>query len=99
MTTKRRVYFEYTLIKGINDSSEDKERLAKLLKGGNFHVNVIPLNEVKERSLKGLTRLEAYKFVDGLKAHGLSATVRRTMGEDIEGACGQLRNRLLSSKE
>ena len=98
-TTKRRVYFEYTLIKGINDSREDIERLAKLLKGGNFHVNVIPLNEVKERSLKGLTRLEAYKFVDGLKAHGLSATVRRTMGEDIEGACGQLRNRLLSSKE
>lgn len=96
--TNRRIYFEYTLIKDCNDSNDDVKRLAKLLKGFNCHVNVIPLNEVKERNLKGLTRLEAYKFADELKAHGISATVRRTMGEDIAGACGQLRNQLLDIK-
>ena len=93
--TNRRVYFEYTLIKGVNDSHEDIKRLSKLLKGFNCHVNVIPLNTVKERSLQGTSRLEAYKFVDDLKSQGISATVRRTMGEDIEGACGQLRNKIL----
>ena len=60
------------------------------------HVNVIVLNNVAERSLQKTTRLEAYKFVDCLKEAGISATVRRTMGEDIEGACGQLRNKILS---
>lgn len=73
-------------------------RLAKMLKGFNCHVNVIPLNEVKERTLKATSRLEAYKFADRLKELGLSATVRRTMGEDIAGACGQLRNKLLKSE-
>ncbi len=91
----RRVYFEYTLIKGVNDSVEDVKRLRNLVKGLNVHVNIIPLNEVKERSLKGTTRLEAYKFADALKEVGVSATVRRTMGEDIEGACGQLRNKIM----
>ena len=93
--TGRRVYFEYTLIKGVNDSHEDVKRLSKLFKGFNCHVNVIPLNTVKERTLQGTSRLEAYKFVDDLKSQGISATVRRTMGEDIEGACGQLRNKIL----
>ena len=96
--TGRRVYFEYTLIKDVNDSEDDVKRLAKLLKGYNFHVNIIPLNVVKERTLKATTRLAAYKFADELKTFGISATVRRTMGEDIEGACGQLRNKLLSSQ-
>ena len=86
------------MIKGKNDSEEDVKRLAKLLKGFNCHINVIPLNSVKERELEGTTRLFAYKFVDKLKACGLSATVRRTMGEDIEGACGQLRNKILRLK-
>ena len=79
----------------MNDSHEDIKRLSKLLKGFNCHVNVIPLNTVKERTLQGTSRLEAYKFVDDLKNQGISATVRRTMGEDIEGACGQLRNKIL----
>ncbi len=96
--TNRRVYFEYTLIKGVNDSDEDINRLAKLLKGFSFHVNIIPLNNVKERSLISPTRLEAYKFAEKLKEKGLSATVRRTMGEDIEGACGQLRNKIISKE-
>ncbi len=93
--TRRRIYFEYTLIKGVNDSNDDVVRLSKLLKNLNAHVNVIPLNEVKERSLKGTTRLAAYQFADLLKSNGVSATVRRTMGEDIAGACGQLRNKVL----
>lgn len=93
--TGRRIYFEYTLIKGVNDSDEDIERLVKLLKGLNCHVNIIPLNSVKERNLIGTTRLYAYKFAESLNAKRISATVRRTMGEDIEGACGQLRNKIL----
>lgn len=93
--TGRKIYFEYTLIKGINDSESDAENLAKLLKGLMCHVNLIPLNPVKERSLAPTSRLFAYKFMDNLKSKGVSATVRRTMGEDIEGACGQLRNKIL----
>ena len=97
--TGRKIYFEYTLIKGINDSDKDAENLGKLLKGFLCHVNLIPLNPVKERSLVSTGRLFAYKFMDKLKERGVSATVRRTMGEDIEGACGQLRNKILISKE
>ena len=95
--TSRRIYFEYTLIKDVNDSHLDIVRLEKLLKGLNCHVNVIPLNSVKERHLIGTSRLEAYKFADELKKHNISCTVRRTMGEDIEGACGQLRNKILKN--
>lgn len=97
--TGRKIYFEYTLIKGVNDGDEDVERLAKLLKGMMCHVNLIPLNQVKERSLSSTGRLFAYKFMDKLKNKGVSATVRRTMGEDIEGACGQLRNKILHEED
>lgn len=93
--TGRRIYFEYTLIKGVNDSPEDAQRLSTLLKGLTCHVNVIPLNSVKERNLIGTARAQAYKFVENLEKLNVSATVRRTMGEDIEGACGQLRNKIL----
>ena len=94
--TKRKIYFEYTLIKGINDSKEDAKRLRLLTEGLLCHFNIIVLNDVAQRTLKKTTRLFAYQFVDLLKKEGLSATVRRTMGEDIEGACGQLRNKILS---
>lgn len=97
--TGRRIYFEYTLIKGVNDSQEDVLRLAKLLKGLLCHVNIIPLNVVKERKLKATSRAEAYKFASLLEEKGVSATVRRTMGEDIEGACGQLRNKILKGEK
>ena len=89
--TGRRIIFEYSLIDGENTSNEDFEKLSKLLKGLSCHVNLIPLNSVKERKLKGSTRKEAYKICEKLTKMGLSATVRRTMGEDINGACGQLR--------
>ena len=93
--TKRKIYFEYTLIADVNDSGEDQKSLKNILNGFLCHVNVIPLNTVNERSLKKTTRLMAYQFVEGLKKLGVSATVRRTMGEDIGGACGQLRANLL----
>ena len=92
--TGRKIYFEYTLIHNVNDRDEDILNLSKLLKGFLCHVNIIPLNVVKERNLEGTSRLFAYQFVDKLKEKGVSATVRRTMGEDIEGACGQLRNKI-----
>ena len=93
--TKRRVVFEYVLIKGVNDSEEDVLNLKNLLKGLSSHVNVIALNEVKESKLTGTNRQNAAIFVDKLNESGVSATLRRTMGQDIEGACGQLRRRYL----
>ena len=73
--------------------------MSKLLKGLLCHVNIIPLNVVKERKLQATTRAEAYKFAGALEEKGVSATVRRTMGEDIEGACGQLRNKILKGEK
>ena len=93
--TKRRIVFEYALISGVNDTFDCAKELSKLLKGMSCHVNLIPLNEVKERNLIGTTRKRAYAFMDKLNELGVSATVRRTMGEDIEGACGQLRAKVI----
>lgn len=93
--TKRRIVFEYALVSGKNDSFECADELAKVLSGLACHVNLIPLNEVKERGLVGTNRKKAYAFMDRLNSHKISATVRRTMGADIEGACGQLRNKIL----
>ena len=93
--TGRRVIFEYALTKGVNDTPECAKQLHDLLVGFPNHVNLIPLNEVKERSLLTVTRKNAYQFAEMLTKLGTSATVRRTMGEDIEGACGQLRAKVL----
>ncbi len=93
--TGRRVVFEYTLIKGVNNSIACASELGKLLRGFPCHVNIIPLNEVKERTLKSTSREECYAFKDALEKEKVSATVRRTLGEDIGGACGQLRNQIL----
>ena len=96
-STGRRVIFEYALVKGVNDSPRQAEELAKnLMRDFSCHVNVIPLNEVKERGLKSAGREAAYEFAEKLEKCGISATVRRTMGEDISGACGQLRNSILN---
>lgn len=97
--TGRRIIFEYTLIKGVNDSDDNIKELASLLKGLVCHVNVIPLNEVKERSLKSVARSKAYQFAEKLEKMGISATVRRTMGDDISGACGQLRASFLEGNK
>ena len=93
--TGRRYIFEYVLIKGENDTLRHSEALIKLLKGKPCHINLIRLNEVKENNLKSATDKEAYRFLGVLEKAGLSATVRRRMGEDIDGACGQLRQRYL----
>lgn len=92
--TGRRVAFEYSLIEGENDNDETISKLASLLKGKPCLVNLIPLNSVKEKNLNGVTRKRAYYIAEKLAKMGINATVRRTMGEDIEGACGQLRNRV-----
>lgn len=92
--TGRRVIFEYSLIDGVNASEENMRELSKILKGKACHVNLIPLNSVKEKNLIGVNRKKAYVLCGLLERLGTSATVRRTMGEDIEGACGQLRNKL-----
>lgn len=94
--TGRRVVFEYALIGGKNDSEADANALAARLKGLLCHVNLIPLNPVKERGLQGVTRAHAHQFREWLEARHISATVRREMGTDIEGACGQLRRRVLN---
>lgn len=89
--TGRRYYFEYTLIDGENCDEEHAKALIKLLKGKPCHVNLIRLNEVKERDLKALNDKDAYRFLGLLEKGGLSATLRRQIGVDIGGACGQLR--------
>lgn len=89
--TGRRYYFEYTLIEGENCDEEHAKALIALLKGKPCHVNLIRLNEVKERDLKALSDKEAYRFLGMLEKGGLSATLRRQIGVDIGGACGQLR--------
>lgn len=89
--TGRRYIFEYSLIAGENSDAEHAEGLINLLKGRPCHVNLIRLNEVKERDLKSITDKRAYAFAAMLEKGGLSATVRRSMGSEIGGACGQLR--------
>ena len=96
--TGRRYIFEYTLIAGENCDKEHAESLAKLVKGKPCHVNLIRLNPVKERSLAAADEKEAYRFLGVLEKSGISATLRRSMGSDIGGACGQLRASYLENK-
>jgi len=95
--TGRRYIFEYSLIKGVNDTKECADELIRLLSGKPCHINLIRLNEVKERGLKSTTDANAYAFLGLLEKGGLSATLRRRVGADIDGACGQLRNRYLNN--
>ncbi len=98
VTTGRRVVFEYALIGGFNDAREQAEELCARLRRINCHVNLIPLNPVPERGLDGVSREHAERFASWLERCGVSATVRREMGTDIEGACGQLRRRVLHAE-
>jgi len=95
--TGRRITFEYTLIQNVNDSQEHAKELAGLLKGMLCHVNLIPLNEVKETGLYGTKRKNAESFCKYLEKSGIPATIRRELGADIDAACGQLR--LTNSKK
>lgn len=89
--TGRRVTFEFGLINGENDSVEEAERLAKLVKNVKCHVNLIPINYVFERDKKRTSREQIFRFEKTLKAHGINVTIRREQGHDIDAACGQLR--------
>lgn len=93
--TKRRVIFEYTLISGVNDRIVDAVNLSKLLRGFSAHVNLIRLNPVKESIHRPTTNETAKDFCAKLESLNVSATIRRQMGVDIEGACGQLRRKYL----
>jgi 23S rRNA (adenine2503-C2)-methyltransferase len=89
--TGRRVTYEYAVMQGENDSEADAKALAALLRGQQAHVNLIPVNSVRERSYHA-TRAAAQEFMHRLERCGVHATVRRTLGSDIEAACGQLRH-------
>ena len=91
--TGRRITIEYALIEGVNDSDKDIGALIKLLHGKNILLNLIPLNSGPEDGLRGVSRKKAYAIMEHAKQRGINATVRRTLGADIDGACGQLRAR------
>ena len=90
-TTGRRISFEYALIEGVNDSDEYAEKLAKLLRGMICHVNLIPANPVVENDFKRPNKNRIYAFQKKLESFNINATVRRTLGADINASCGQLR--------
>lgn len=91
--TGRRLTFEYSLVGGVNDTNEDAGRLIKLLSGMNCHVNLIPVNPVKERTYVESNRKDVMEFKNKLEKCQINVTIRREMGRDIDGACGQLRRR------
>ena len=92
-TTGRRISYEYAMIDGVNDSDRQADQLAALLKGAPGHVNLIPLNDVEESPLKPSRRVAA--FQKRLESHGITVTVRRRLGSDIDASCGQLRRKAM----
>ncbi len=97
--TGRRISFEYALVDGVNDSVEDARELAGRLKGLLCHVNLIPVNPIKEKNYKKTTKNNLILFTNALNNSKINATVRRRLGADIDAACGQLRNNKMKEKE
>lgn len=97
--TNRRITFEYALVKGVNDGVEDAKALGKLLKGMLCHVNLIPVNEIKENTFKRSSKKAIDDFSEILKNHGIEVTTRREMGSDINAACGQLRRSYIKTQK
>ncbi len=97
--TGRRISFEYAMIRDVNDSKEIAQTLAAKLSGIAAHVNLIPLNNIEESPLKPSTRKAVMEFQQELERHGIPATVRRTLGSDIDASCGQLRRKYETNKE
>ena len=97
--TGRRVIFEYALSDGVNAGEEQARELVDRLRGMQCHVNLIPLNTVEERDMKGVTEENVRRFLKILQEKNISATRRREMGDDIEGACGQLRRKTIQSSK
>ena len=96
--TSRRIHFEYAMIDGVNDREQDAKELIRLLKGLQAHVNMIPLNHVEESPLKPSSRQAVQRFQKLLEDVGIPATVRRTLGGDIDASCGQLRRKYNKEK-
>lgn len=97
--TGRRISYEYGLIDGENDTPENAERLAALLKGKNCHVNLIPINPIKERNYRSSTPKGVLRFKKILENKGINVTIREEMGQDIDAACGQLRKEYMDEQE
>lgn len=96
--TGRRITFEYSLVKGVNDTEEDAEQLAALVGNLNCHVNLIPVNPIKERDYVQSEKYAVEAFKNRLEKKGVNTTIRREMGRDIDGACGQLRRGYMSGQ-
>jgi len=94
--TGRRISFEYAMIDGVNDSDAQADLIARKIRGMPGHVNLIPLNDVVESPLKPSRRIAA--FQKRLESHGITATIRRSLGGDIDASCGQLRRKEMESK-
>lgn len=97
--TGRRISFEYSLVKGVNDTQECAEQLSGLLHGMNCHVNLIPVNPIKERDYRQSEKQAIAAFKNKLERNGINVTIRREMGRDIDGACGQLRKSYMESQQ
>ena len=97
--TGRRLTFEYSLVGGKNDTKEDAEELAHLIKGLNCHVNLIPVNPIKERDYVQSDKKVIENFKNKLEKYQINVTIRREMRRDIDGACGQLRKSYIDKKE
>ena len=95
--TGRRISFEYAMIDGVNDHDWQADLIAEKLRGMPGHVNMIPLNDVRESPLKPSRRIR--QFQQRLESHGLTATVRRSLGGDIDASCGQLRRKAMEEGE
>lgn len=91
--TGRRVSFEYSLVAGVNDTKEDARELSELIHGMNCHVNLIPVNPIRERDFVQPDLHAIKAFQSRLEKNGITVTIRREMGRDIDGACGQLRRK------
>jgi len=89
--TGRRISFEYSLVGGVNDSEEEARQLAERVKDINCHLNLIPVNPIEERNYRQSEQKDSQKFKNKLEKCGINVTIRREMGRDINGACGQLR--------
>lgn len=97
--TGRRLTFEYSLVKGVNDNLDEARALVKLIKHQNGHVNLIPVNPIKERDYVQSNREAIEVFKNYLEKNGINVTIRREMGRDINGACGQLRKSYIDEKK
>ena len=97
--THRRITCEYSLVAGVNDTPEAAERLSRLLRKEHFHVNLIPVNPIKERDFRRSDREPVLNFKNLLEKNGINVTIRRSMGSDIDAACGQLRLTMMQNQE